>query len=164
MPGVPQRPASSVPATGARPVIPLTAEPIVDPSESIGALVKDATVHMSTLVRSEIELAKLEITESVKTGVRGAVFFIGAAVIGLFSMFFFWFMVGEILAIWLPRWLAFTIVFVAMLLMAGLLALLGLRKVKQIRKPERTISSLTETAATLKSAATHSSDPSAAAR
>lgn len=133
--------------------IPLVAEPDVDPSASMGALVKDATVHLSTLVRSEIELAKVELTESVKTGVRGAIFFIAAAAIGLFSLFFFWFMIGEILDIWLPRWAAFTIVFFVMLAMAGALAFLGLKKVKQIEKPERTIATLSESAATLKAAA-----------
>jgi membrane protein implicated in regulation of membrane protease activity len=71
-----------------------------------------------------------------------------------FSAFFFWFMVGEVLAIWLPRWLAFLIVLVAMVLFAALCALLGLRKVKKVRKPEMTIASLEKTAATLKSAAT----------
>lgn len=139
--------------TVGRPSIPLVAEPDVDPSASMGALVKDATVHLSTLVRSEIELAKLELTDSVKTGVRGAIFFIAAGAIGLFSLFFFWFMIGEILDIWLPRWAAFTIVFFVMLAMAGALAFLGLKKVKQIEKPERTISTLTESAATLKAAA-----------
>jgi hypothetical protein len=43
-----------------------------------------------------------------------------------------------------------------MLLMAGLFALLGLRKVKKVRKPERTIASLEQTAAALKTAATGS--------
>ena len=71
-------------------------------------------------------------------------------------MFFFWFMVGWILAIWLPVWAAFTIVFFVMLLMAGLFAFLGLRKVKKIKKPEKTIASLEQTAAALKSAATGS--------
>jgi uncharacterized membrane protein YqjE len=156
MPGTPQRPTSYLPTGSTRADIPLVAEPMVDTSQSMGGLVKEATVHLSTLVRSEIELAKQEIGQSVKTGLRGAIFFIMAGVIGLFSLFFFWFMVGEILAIWLPRWLAFTIVFVVMLLMAGALAFLGLRKIKQIEKPERTISTLTDTAATLKSAATHS--------
>lgn len=142
-----------------RPSIPLVAEQDVDPSASIGALVKDATAQVSTLVRAEIELAKLEVTASVKTALTGAIFFILAGVIALFSAFFFWFMVGEILAIWLPRWLAFAIVFVAMVVMAGGLAFLGIRKVKKIEKPERTISSLSATASTLKAAATHSEPP-----
>ena len=110
---------------------------------------------MSTLVRSEIELAKLEITRRAsRQGATGGAFFAVAAVIGAFSVFFFWFMVGWILAIWLPRWPAFTIVFFVMLLFAALFALLGLRKVKKVEKPEKTIASLEKTAAALKSAAT----------
>ena len=158
MPGTPQRP-TSYPAGSSRLDIPLVAEPEVDTSQSIGALVKDATVHLSTLIRSEIELAKLELTESVKTGLRGAIFFVGAAVIGLVALIFGWFVLAEVLDIWLPRWLAFLIVLVLMLLIAGALAFLGLRKVKQIGKPERTVATLTDTAATLKSAASHSEPP-----
>ena len=43
-----------------------------------------------------------------------------------------------------------------MVLIAGLFAFLGLRKVKKIKKPEKTIASLEQTAAALKSAATGS--------
>lgn len=132
--------------------IPLVAEQDVDRSASLGSLVKDATTQVSTLVRAEIELAKTEITQSVKQGLVGAVFFIIAGAIGLFSLFFFWFMIGEILDIWLPRSAAFAIVFVLMLLMVGLLAFLGLKKVKKIKKPEQTIASLDETKKSLSAA------------
>jgi uncharacterized membrane protein YqjE len=158
MSGTPQPPINYGSNAG-RPSIPLVAEPDVDPTESIGALVKDATAHMSTLIRAEIELAKMEVTASVKTGLTGAVFFILAGAIGLFSLFFFWFMIGEILNIWLPRWAAFTIVFFVMLVAAGGLVILGIKKLKKIKKPERTMSTLSETASTLKSAATHSEPP-----
>lgn len=150
-------PASS-PSRGpgyVRPVIPLTAEVDVDRTESLGMLVKTAATNMSTLVRAEIELAKVETMKSVKQGAIGGVFFIVAGVIGLFSLFFFWLMVGEILSIWLPRWAAFTIVFVVMLLMAGLLAFLGIARVKKVKKPEQTIASLQTTASTLRQAASH---------
>lgn len=139
--------------------IPLVAERDVDRTASMGSLVKDASAQMSTLVRAEVELAKIEITQAVKQGLVGGVFFIVAAVIGLFSMFFFWFMVGEILDIWLWRWLAFTIVFVAMVLIAGLFALLGLRKVKKIRKPEQTIASLDAAKQSLTAAVRSHEDP-----
>jgi hypothetical protein len=119
----------------------------------MGDLVKEATVHLSTLIRSEIELAKLELTASVKQATQGSAFFAAAAATVLFSLFFFWFMVGEILAIWLPRWAAFTIVFVLELLIAALLGYLGLQRMKKIRKPELTISELQQTAVTLKEAA-----------
>lgn len=145
-----------------RPSIPFTPEQDVDRSESIGGLVKDATAQVSTLVRAEIELAKLEIVSSAKQGAVGAVFFIVAGVIALFSLFFFWFMVGEILDIWLPRSLAFAIVFVLMLLLAGVAGLLGLQKVKKIKKPEKTIQSLQDTATTMKRAASHPDVPTTA--
>lgn len=142
--------------------IPLVADSDVDRTASIGTLVKDATKQMSTLVRAEIELAKTEISQSVKQGVTGGVFFIVAATVGLFSLFFFFFMLGEILDIWLPRWLAFTIVFVLMLLVAGLFAFLGLRKVRKVRKPEQTINSLEATKQSLVEAVKPHQAPGAA--
>lgn len=132
--------------------IPLVAERDVDRTASMGSLVKDASTHMSTLVRAEIELAKTEITQSVKQGVVGSVFFVIAGAIGVFSLFFFWLMVGEILDIWLPRWLAFVIVFVVMLLMAGACVFLGIKKIKKVRKPEQTIAELDQTKQSLSAA------------
>ncbi len=143
-------------------LIPLVEEPVVDRAGSIGSLVKDASTHMSTLIRSELELAKLELTSSVKQAVRGSLFFAAAAAIALFSLFFFWFMIGEIINIWLPRWAAFTIVFFVMLATAGGLAYLGIKRVKKIRKPEKTITSLTDTAAALKQAAGSGGTPTTA--
>lgn len=151
----PQRPVSYTPPRSGRPDIPLAAEPAVDTSQSVGALVKEASVHLSTLVRSEIELAKLEITATVKTALTGSIFFAAAGVIGVVALAFVWFVLAEVLDTFLPRWLSFLIVFVLMLVIAGVLALLGLRKIKKIGKPERTIASLNETASVLKTAATH---------
>ena len=134
-------------------VIPMTPEPATDTTASLGSVVRDATTHLSTLVRAEIELAKLEIAASLKQALRGSIFFAAAAAIGLFSLFFFWLMVGEILDIWLPRWAAFTIVFGAMLAMVAALAFLGWRRVKKITKPEQTIKEATATADAVKKAA-----------
>lgn len=136
--------------------IPMTPVDPTDPTASIGSLVKDATTHISTLVRAEIELAKLELTASVKQALRGSIFFAAAAAIGLFSLWFFWLMIGEILNIWLPRWAAFMIVFGAMLVMAGGLVFLGIRRMKKIRKPDKTISEAQATAAALRKAAARS--------
>jgi len=142
--------------------IPLVREEPVDRDASIGSLVKDATVHLSTLVRSEIELAKLELKSSVKQALQGSIFFAAAAAIAVFSLWFFWLMVGEILAIWLPRWAAFTIVFGVMLVAAGGLAFLGWRRLKKIRKPEKTISEAQQTASSLKQAAARGGETTAA--
>ncbi|MDQ6657611.1 MAG: phage holin family protein [Actinomycetota bacterium] len=145
-PGIPQ------PDLTKKSDIPLVAERDVDRTASMGTLVKDASTHMSTLVRAEIELAKTEITQSVKQGAVGGIFFVIAAATGLFSLWFFWFMIGEILAIWLWRWLAFTIVFVLMLLVAGAFAYLGLRKVKKVKSPEKSIAELNQTKRSLTAA------------
>ncbi|WP_219414887.1 phage holin family protein [Pseudonocardia nigra] len=132
------------------PSIPLSPEPAKSVGEqSIGGLVREATAHVSTLVRAEVELARLEITKEVKKGLQGSLFFIVALVILLFSLFFAFFALGELLAIWLPRSAAFAIVFGVMLLAAGLFGLLGYRRVRKIRKPERTIESLRESAQVL---------------
>lgn len=116
---------------------------------SLGELVRDAATHFSTLFRSELELAKAEVTAEVRKGVKGSIFFIAALSILLFSLFFLFIAVAEVLAVWLPRWAGFSIVFALMLAAAAVFALLGWRRVRSIRKPERTISSVRDTGAAL---------------
>lgn len=136
------------------PSIPLSDEKTVAAAEaadaSIGGLVKEATTHLSTLVRAEVELAKQEVAKEVKKGLTGGLFFIIALVVVLYSSFFFFFFLGELLSNWLPRWAGFGIVFGLMLVFAVAFAFLGYRKVKKIRAPERTISSVKDTAAALR--------------
>jgi len=131
------------------PSIPLSPELATNGDGSIGALVKDATVHLSTLVRSEVELARSELTTEVKKGLKGSVFFLVALTILLFSLFYFFFFVVELLNLWLMPWASNLIVFGLMLGTAGLFAFLGWLKVKKLRAPERTISSVKDTAAAL---------------
>ncbi len=133
------------------PSIPLAPEPVRPAADqSIGELVREATSQASTLVRAEVELARAEVTAEVKKGLQGSLFFIVALVILLFSLFFFFFALGELLNyLGLSRAAAFGIVFGLMLLIAALFGLLGYRRVRKIRKPERTISSLKESAQVL---------------
>jgi uncharacterized membrane protein YqjE len=131
--------------------IPLTED---DPARaanghSIGALVRDATTHLSTLIRAEVELARTEITAEVKQGLRGSIYFIIALTLVVLLMPFLLTAIALVIAIWLPMWAGFGIVFVAMALAAALLALLGWRRVRRIRGPRRTISSVRDTATAL---------------
>lgn len=129
------------------PSIPLAAERFGQRGEtSLGGLVREATTHLSTLIRSELELARAEISAEVRKGVKGSVFFVVALTVLLFSLFFLFFALGEVLAIWLQRWAAFTVVFAVMVLVAALFGLLGYLRVRSIHKPERTITSVRETA------------------
>ena len=70
------------------------------------------------------------------------VFFVLALTVLLFSSFFFFFFVAELLDVWMSRWLAFLIVFLAMVVVTALLALLGYLRVRKLRAPEKTIDSL----------------------
>ncbi len=125
----------------------------------LGELVRDAATHFSTLFRSEVELAKAEVTAEVRKGVKGSLFFVIALTIVLFSLFFLFITVAKVLAVWLPEWAGFGIVFGLMLVTAGGFALLGWRRVRSIRKPERTISTVRDTGAAL--TRRRSGDPSA---
>lgn len=116
-----------------------------DPQDaSIGQLVKSATAQVSTLVRSEVELAKAEVTGEIKKGLQGSVLFILAGTILLFSTFFFFFFLGELLSVWLPSWAAYLIVFGIQLFSAIGLAVIGFLRVRKIRAPRRTIDSVKE--------------------
>jgi uncharacterized membrane protein YqjE len=119
------------------------------PNPSIGDLVKDASAQVSTLVRAEVELARAEITRDVKKGLTGSIFFIIALVVLLYSTFFMFFFLAELLDTWLWRWAAFLIVFVLMLVVTAVFALLGYLKVRRIRGPQQTIKSVKETTAAL---------------
>ena len=107
---------------------------------TIGKLVADASRDISTLISKEIELAKSELKVSVKHGGTGIGLFAGAAFLGLLAVImvsiaiaFFLSMTGLHLA-----W-CFLIVFAVYLLLAGLLAFVGLRQVKQVKAPERAV-------------------------
>jgi uncharacterized membrane protein YqjE len=128
------------------PSIPLSAASSRATETSLGMLVRDASTHLSTLIRSEFELARAELTDEVRKGLRGSIFFIVALTVLLFSLFFLFFFLGELLSVWLASWAAYGIVFVLMLLTAAVFGLLGYLRVRTISKPERTITSVRETA------------------
>jgi ABC-type multidrug transport system fused ATPase/permease subunit len=117
-------------------------EPVKDTDPTIGRLVSDATRDISSLVRNEIRLAKSELKISVRTGGLGIALFAAAAFLLLLAVimlsvaiayFINW--NGHGLAL---HW-AFLIVFGFYLLLAGLLVFVGIRKVKQVKAPERAI-------------------------
>ncbi len=122
---------------------------IVPGQGSIGDLVKDATTQVSTLVRAEVELAKAEVTGEIKKGVQGGIFFILALTVLLFSSFFFFFFLAELLDQWVARWLAFLIVFLAMVVITALFAFIGYLRVRKLRAPAKTIESLKATSSLL---------------
>jgi membrane protein implicated in regulation of membrane protease activity len=100
---------------------------------------------ISTLVRSEIELAKAEVGKSAKKAGIGAGAFGAAGVVLAYSGFFFGIAFAEFLT-WLgiERWISYVIVWFLLVLLAGLAALVGRRFIKRIEKPERTLETLSD--------------------
>jgi hypothetical protein len=118
---------------------------------SVGQLVSDASTHLSNLIHSEIELAKLELRSTVKNAGTGIGLFLGAAVVLVFSLTFGFFALAEgIAALGLDRWLAFLIVFGLQLLTVGLFVFVGVKQVKRVKAPARTIKTTRETVDYLK--------------
>jgi hypothetical protein len=123
---------------------------------SIGTLVADASANFSKVLHGEIALAKLEITSSVKSAGTGAGMFGAAAVLLVFSLTFGLIALAEgLVTIGLWRWVAYLIVFGFLVLLAGILVLLGYRKVKRVKAPKQTIETTKSTVAALRQATAH---------
>jgi len=122
-----------------------TARPTGGDDPSIGTLVQSAMADVSTLIRNEVELAKAEIGRSAKKAGISVAAFAGAGVMLAFAGIYFFVFVAEIIT-WagLERWLAYLIVSVALGGAAGMAALVGVRLIKKVEKPERTMESLRE--------------------
>ena len=122
-------------------------EPIQDGDPTLGKLVMDAQRDISTLISKEIQLAKSEIKVSVKHGGVGIGLFAGAAFLGLLAII----MLSVAIAYFIHwngqgldlHW-AFLIVFALYVLIAGLLALVGIKQVKQVKAPERTMAQVSQ--------------------
>ncbi len=119
---------------------------------SIGELVKEASTQFSTVLHGEIELAKIELKSTVSNLRTGAIGFVAAAAIAIFSLVFFFIGIAELLAwAWFWRWAAYLVTFAFMLILAGASAwFLGVKKVKKIKAPERTIETTKATVAALR--------------
>jgi hypothetical protein len=118
---------------------------------TIGQLVAEASAHVSTIVRGEIDLAKHELKSSVKNAGTGAGLFIGAAALLLFSLTFLFIGVAETLTRYvMPRFAAYFATFGFFFLIALLLVWIGVRKVKRVKAPTRTIETGKDTVAYLK--------------
>jgi uncharacterized membrane protein YqjE len=132
------------------------AETLGPPEASLGTLVSQLSSQIPELIRSEIKLAQAEVTEKGKRAGIGIGMF---SVAGLMAFFGFGVLLTTVillLALVMPAWLAALIVTVVLFVVAGVAALLGKKKVAEAApaKPERTVESVKQDVATVKSAAT----------
>jgi Putative Actinobacterial Holin-X, holin superfamily III len=118
---------------------------------TLGRLVADASRDISTLIQSEIALAKSELKVSAKAGGAGAAFLALAAFIGLIVIILASITIAQFI-IWagLKPWWSYLIVTGFYILLAALLVLIGIRKLKRVKAPEKTIATAKEIPQALK--------------
>jgi protein-S-isoprenylcysteine O-methyltransferase Ste14 len=105
--------------------------------KKLGEIVNDVTSKASLLVKEEIELAKVEITQKVKRlGVGGGLIAV-ALVFLIFFLIFFLFMLAVGFSEWfsLKPWVGYAMVCVLLLVLAGVLAVVAMRMFKKGSPP-----------------------------
>jgi membrane protein implicated in regulation of membrane protease activity len=99
------------------------------------------------LVRKQVELAKIEMTEAVSVRAKGAGMMAGAAVMALYALGFAAAAGSVALALVLPAWAANLIVAAVFVVIAGALFLIGRKALKTApTTPEQTQETLKEDA------------------
>jgi hypothetical protein len=127
--------------------------PGVSTERTLGQLVADASRDLSTIVRSEVALAKAELKKDVVAGVTGAAMFVTAGVLAFLALILLLIAAAYgLVAAGLAPWLAFLIVAAALLLLGAVLVLIGKRRLSRIGPPERTVRTSKETVEALKTA------------
>lgn len=111
--------------------------------QQIGDLVKQLSEQTSSLVRKELQLAQLEMTQKGKRAAIGAGLFGGAGVVAIYGVGALIAAVILLLATALAAWLSALIVAVVLLAAVGIAALIGRKQVQQAvpPRPEQAIQS-----------------------
>ncbi|MFI6078401.1 phage holin family protein [Actinoplanes sp. NPDC051343] len=105
------------------------------PAASTSELVSQAAAQISTLVRDELALAKLELAEKGKRAGIGGGLVGGAGVLGLYGLGLLLALAVVLLDLVWPLWLALLVVLVVVLAAAGIAAVLGKQKLKAAVPP-----------------------------
>jgi uncharacterized membrane protein YqjE len=111
----------------------------IEPDASVGDLLSRVTDDFSQLVRSHVELAKVEIKDEVARAGRGAGLLTGGAVAGLFALLMLSFAFAWALAETIDAGWAFLVVGLVWAAVAAGLALVGKRQLQAVEPiPETT--------------------------
>jgi hypothetical protein len=115
----------------ARPIEKLVAVPPTGQTErTLGQLVADASRDLSTIVRSEVALAKAELKQDMAAGVAGAALLLAAGVVAFLAL----------------------IVAAVLLVVTAVLALIGKSRLSRVGPPKLTVRTSKQTVEALKAA------------
>ena len=118
---------------------------------TVGQLVVNASKELSSLVRSEVELAKTELKKTAIAAGTGAGMFAAAAFLALLAVILLCIAAAYgLTAAGLHPAIAFLIVAGAFLLIGAILVFIGMRALKSAKGPERTIETSKQSVEALK--------------
>jgi hypothetical protein len=122
------------------------------PERTLGQLVADATHDVSSIMRSEIALAKAEIGADAKKAGAAVGMFAAAGLLALLALILLLIAAAYgLVAAGLAPWLSFLIVAGVLLVGGAILALVGKRSISKVKgKPERAIQNAQDTLVALK--------------
>ncbi|MEY9776933.1 putative membrane protein [Arthrobacter sp. MW3 TE3886] len=130
--------------------MPPTAAQAKAESTSLGDLLGEVTRDMSTLMRQEVELAKVELKQSATRAGKGTGMLAGAGVAGHFVLLFLslalWWALGNVMGL---GWSG-VVVAVIWAVVAAVLAAMGRKELNAIKGMPRTAETLQEIPPTLK--------------
>jgi len=114
------------------------------PDRSIGEMLQDIVRNIQEIIRSEVRLAKTELTQEASKAARaGAMVGVGA-VLGLYAVGFLLLTCVYALSNVVAPWLSALIVGVVVAAAAGIAVSMGIKNMKQVSKPEKTIETMRE--------------------
>jgi len=105
------------------------------PRPGLGEAAKGVAEHASTIARLELELATLELRKKFAALGLGIGLLAGALLVLVYGVGFLFATITAGLATFLPVWLSLLIVTVFLFAVAGLLALVGIKKVQRGAPP-----------------------------
>jgi uncharacterized membrane protein YqjE len=110
--------------------------------QPLGELFSELTQNLQVLLRKEVELARVEVTEQVARAGRAGAMLGGAAVMALFGVLLVFFAAAWGLAEVMPAGLAFAAVAVVCFAVTGVLATVGRKRLAGVGPPQQTVETL----------------------
>jgi len=112
---------------------------------SIGSLVNDIVGNVQQIIRSEVRLAKAEVSEELTKARRAMIWLVGGVVLATMALGFLLLTVVYVLAQFFQPWVAALIVALGSGAIGGALAAVGATQMKRVSlPPPRTITSAQE--------------------
>jgi hypothetical protein len=112
--------------------------------DSLLTLLGEVPELIRNLVIAEIDAAKAWVARTAKDGGWGAVWVFAALFVLFWSVPLLGTLIIAVLALWMPLWVAVLIVFVTMLILAGVFGYIGYRRFRRIGERQNPVQAIAQ--------------------